>query len=96
MPRQVLIVTTILCLLAGGLGLWLGVERVSLTESDVIAAAAARWSSETGQSDLSTCVAYAGATADVWLEVTCGMEETKRRYAFDRYGALITQGGQDT
>ncbi|MEL7150905.1 MAG: hypothetical protein AAGK71_09235 [Pseudomonadota bacterium] len=93
MPRKVLIVTTILCLLAGGLGLWLGYERVSLTESDVIAAAAARWSSDTGQSDLSTCVAYAGTDANVWLEVTCGMEETKRQYAFDRRGNLITRSG---
>lgn len=95
MPRQVLIVTAILCLLAGGLGLWLGYERISVTESDVIAAAAARWSSETGQSDLSTCVAYAGLTRDVWLEVTCGMEENKRRYAFDRQGDMISSEGPD-
>ena len=96
MPRQVLIVTAILCLLSGGLGLWLGYERISITESDVIAAAAARWSSETGESDLTTCVAYAGLTRDVWLEVTCGMEENKRRYAFDRQGELIEGEGSDT
>ena len=96
MPRKVLIVTAILCLLAGGLGLWLGLKDASLTESDVIAAAAARWSSETGQSDFTTCVAYAGLAREVWLEVTCGMEETKRRYAFDRQGELIAGGGPDT
>lgn len=95
MPRQVLIVTAFLCLLAGGLGLWLGLKDASLTESDVIAAAAARWSSETGERDLSTCVAYAGAGA-IWLEVTCGMEESKRRYAFDRLGNLIEGGGPNT
>ncbi len=94
MPRQVLIVTAILCLLAGGLGLWLGLKDASLTESDVIAAAAARWSSETGIRDLSSCVAVAGA-GEVWLEVTCGMEESKRRYAFDRRGKLIESAGLD-
>ncbi|MEM7752327.1 MAG: hypothetical protein AAF230_02875 [Pseudomonadota bacterium] len=88
--------TTILCLLAGGLGLWLGLKDASLTESDVIAAAAARWSSDTGQSDLSTCVAFAGTNGNVWLEVTCGMEETKRRYAFDRQGKLVEQTRPDT
>ncbi|MEM9427655.1 MAG: hypothetical protein AAGA06_13240 [Pseudomonadota bacterium] len=88
--------TVILCLLAGGLGLWLGLKDASLTESDVIAAAAARWSSETGQSDHTTCVAYAGTNADIWLEVTCGMEETKRRYAFDRNGRLVAQTDSDT
>ena len=96
MPRQVLIVTCILCLIAGGLGLWLGYRNASLSESDVIEAAAARWSSETGQSDLTSCVAYAGTHGDVWLEVTCGMEEDKRTYAFDRRGALIAQAGPDT
>ncbi len=94
MPRQVLIVTAILCLLAGGLGLWLGLKDASLTESDVIAAAAARWSSETGIRDLSSCIAVAG-TGEVWLEVTCGMEESKRRYAFDRRGKLIESAGLD-
>jgi hypothetical protein len=71
-------------------------KDASLTESDVIAAAAARWSSETGISDHATCVAYAGDRGDVWLEVTCGMEESKRRYAFDRRGDLIEKTGPDT
>lgn len=93
MPRQVLIVTMILCLVAGGLGLWLGIKNTSLTESEVITAAAARWSSETGISDLSTCVAWTPPEAEVWLEVTCGMDDTKRRYAFDHLGNLIDQGG---
>ncbi|MEM6385705.1 MAG: hypothetical protein AAF718_05660 [Pseudomonadota bacterium] len=94
MPRQVLIVTAILCLVAGGLGLWLGYRNATLSESDVITAAAARWSSETGIRDLTSCVAIAG-TGEVWLEVTCGMEETKRRYAFDRKGRLLKQAGPD-
>lgn len=96
MPRQVLIVTAILCLLAGGLGLWLGYERISLSESDVIAAAAARWSAETGQTDLTSCVAWARSEGDVWLEVTCGMNEFKRRYLFDDKGNLIDQTGPET
>lgn len=96
MPREVLIVTAILCLLAGGLGLWLGIETSSLTESDVIEAAAARWSSETGIRDLTSCVAWARSEGEVWLEVTCGMEETKRRYVFDRRGNLIEDGGPET
>lgn len=96
MPREVLIVTAILCLLAGGLGLWLGYERISLSESDVIAAAAARWSMETGETDLTSCVAWAGSEGDVWLEVTCGMDEMRRNYVFDRNGQLIERAGPET
>ena len=96
MPRQVLIVTSILCLLSGGLGLWLGYERFSLTESDVIAAAAARWSADTGVSDLSSCIAYARPEGDVWLELTCGMDDLKRRYVFDHGGNLIGSSEADT
>ena len=96
MPRQVLIVTAILCLLAGGLGLRLGVERISLTESDVIAAAAARWSAETGQTDFTSCVAWARPEGDVWLEVTCGMDDLKRRYVFDDWGNLVESMGPET
>lgn len=96
MPRQVLIATAILCLLAGGLGLWLGVERISLSESDVIAAAAARWSAETGQTDLTSCVAWARLEVDVWLEVTCGMNDLKRSYLFDEQGTLVDVAGPAT
>ena len=91
MPRRVLIVTAILCLLAGGLGLWLGIESAALNESDVIEAAAARWSAETGKSDLTSCVAWSHATGDVWLEVTCGMDEQRRRYRFDHEGDPIPE-----
>jgi hypothetical protein len=91
-----LIVTAILCLLAGGLGLWLGYERISLSESDVIAAAAARWSAETGQTDLTSCVAWTRPEGNVWLEVTCGMDDLKRSYLFDETGNPIDVGGPAT
>ncbi len=91
MPPKVLIVTVILCLVAGGLGLWLGMLDAHKSETDIINAAAALWSAETGVTDVTSCLAWAGSDGMVWLEVRCGMNETKRTYRFDHDGRLIRQ-----
>lgn len=91
MPRQVLIVTGVLCLLAGGLGLWLGMLDARKSETDIINSAAALWSAETGVTDVTSCLAWARPDGMVWLEVRCGMDGTKRTYRFDRDGRLIRQ-----
>ncbi len=91
MPSQVLIVTAVLCLLAGGLGLWLGMLDTRRSETDIINAAAALWSAETGVTDVTSCLAWARPDGTVWLEVRCGMEDTERTYRFDWKGRLIRQ-----
>ena len=95
MPRPVLRATLVLCLLAAGLGFWLGAKDLRVTESDVIDAAVALWVSETGDDDVSTCVAYAPPMRDVWLEVRCGMGDTKRVYVFDDDGDLKRNTGPE-
>lgn len=86
MPGHVVQVIVLLCLLAGGLGLYLG-TRPPVTETHVIEAAAALYVEETGGSAFD-CVGVPGR-APVWIEVRCGESEDLRTYLFDRGGALI-------
>ncbi len=96
MPRRVLIVTTILCLLAGGLGLWLGMLDAQRSETDIINSAAALWSEETGHSDVATCLGWMRFEDVSWLEVRCGMGDTERTYIFDEKGRLVRRSGPET
>jgi len=94
--QPVLIVTGLLCLVAALLGLWLGAEQAAISESDVINAAVARWSSETGRTDTSSCIARAPGEENVWLEVRCGMGDDRQIYRFDLRGRLLPQAGPQT
>lgn len=89
MPRQVLIVTAALCLFSGSMGLWLGLSGSGMSESDVIEAAAARWTAETGNTDFTSCVAWPHREGSVWLEVSCGIGDGQKSYRFDRKGELV-------
>lgn len=86
MPGRDVLVIVSLCILAGGLGLFLG-ARPSLTETRVIEAGAAIYAEETGRS-VTECVGVPGREP-VWIEVRCGASEGVRTYLFDRGGALI-------
>ena len=96
LTRHVLIVTAVLCLVAAILGLRLGAEKAAITESDLIDAAVARWMSETGERDVSSCIGRAPDDSDVWLEVRCGMGQSKRIYRFDGKGNLLTEAEPST
>lgn len=61
------------------------------SETDIINAAAALWSAETGVTDVTSCLAWADPEGMFWLEVRCGMNETKRTYRFDGKGRLIRE-----
>lgn len=66
------------------------------SETDIINSAAALWSAETGISDVASCLAWVRPEDVIWLEVRCGMGETKRSYVFDTKGRLIRQSGPET
>ena len=86
--RQVVVVTSVLCLVAAAMGLWMG-RASSVTETDVILAGSARYVSETGGSP-DECVGVPGL-GDVWIEVRCGAAGELRTYAFDDRGQLVPQ-----
>lgn len=89
MPGRVVLVIVSLCVLAGGLGLYLG-SRPPLTETQVIEAGAALYVEETGGS-ATDCAAVPGRDG-VWIEVRCGETGALRTYLFDRSGVLIRRG----
>lgn len=86
MPGRVVSVVVLLCIAAGGLGLYLG-TRPPLTETQVIEAGAAIYAAETGGSE-ADCVGIPAEGA-AWIEVRCGDAGEGHTYVFDRSGALI-------
>ena len=89
MPRSVLITTSVLVVLAGLAGFWLGQRQVDLDTSGIINAVAARHVAEHGGA-LSDCVGWQGQGAVVF-QVTCGA----LTYHVDRFGqvTLAPEGG---
>mgnify|MGYP001820037637 CR=1 FL=1 len=89
MPRSVLITTSVLVILAGLAGFWLGQRQVDLDTSGIINAVAARHIAEHGGA-LSDCVGWQGEGAVVF-RVTCG----ELTYHVDRFGqvTLAPEGG---
>ncbi|MEL6465360.1 MAG: hypothetical protein AAFQ58_10370 [Pseudomonadota bacterium] len=82
MPRQVVITTATLVVLAALGGFWLGQRQVTLDVSGVIAAVADAHVAKHG-GDRSQCVAWPGEEASVFL-VRCGAF----LYAVDRWGRM--------
>ncbi len=85
--RRIVQITIALCLLAAGLGFYAG-QRPS--ESDVIAAGASRYVTETGQPE-TNCVGLPSET--VWIEVHCGEGAERKIYGFTRRGVLVAPEG---
>ncbi|MBV2360548.1 hypothetical protein KUH32_12240 [Thalassococcus sp. CAU 1522] len=83
MPREVVIVTSVLALAAGALGLWLGLAHRPPDEGTVIEAVA-RAHVERHGGALSDCLARVGQ-GEVWLEVTCAGFV----YRVDRQGRIL-------
>ena len=75
-----------LCLVALGLGLFLG-NRALPTETDVINAGAALYVEDTGR-PREECVGLASETA--WIEVRCGDGSVTKTYVFNRRGGRVT------
>ena len=88
MSGRVILVIVSLSVVAGGLGLSLGL-RPPVSESQVIEAGVAIYVAETGGSG-SDCVGVPGRDA-VWIEVRCGETGALETYLFDRDGALMPQ-----
>ncbi|MEO0939616.1 MAG: hypothetical protein AAFY38_15790 [Pseudomonadota bacterium] len=89
MPRYVRRVLFALCLVAGALGLWLGMDRAPLDESAAIVAVVERYVEETGGAQ-TECVARPGE--GVWLEVIC----VQARYTVSRAGVITRVDGPRT
>jgi len=85
MPAQVRRVVLALCAVAAALGLWLGIRREPMDESDAIIAVIDRYVAETGGAK-TECVAVPGD--DVWLRVLCD----RARYEVRRDGTITRQG----
>ena len=82
MPRSVLITTSVLVVLAGLAGFWLGQRQVPLDASGIINAVAARHVAEHG-GDKTACLGWAGDGAAVF-QVRCG----DVTYHVDRFGGI--------
>ncbi|MEO0766982.1 MAG: hypothetical protein AAFY75_13275 [Pseudomonadota bacterium] len=80
MPRSVLITTSVLVVLAGLAGFWLGQRQVTLDASGIINAVAAQHVAEHG-GDTAACLGWAGSGGAVF-EVKCG----DVTYLVDRFG----------
>ena len=76
----------ILAALAAALGLPAGWHVATLTETDIIDAAAARYVRDHGGAP-AECVARPG-TPPVWIEVLCGTPRLRAIYQADRFGFL--------
>lgn len=74
----------------------LGQTKAGKSETDVIEAAVARWAAETGSFETSTCFGWTRFEGEIWMEVSCGKNETKRTYVFDHAGNLIRELGPKT
>jgi len=82
MPRSVLITTSVLVVLAGLAGFWLGQRQVSLDTTGIINAVAARHVAEYG-GDVTNCLGWQGE-GDVVFQVRCG----DVTYSVDRFGGV--------
>ncbi|WP_299725111.1 hypothetical protein [uncultured Tateyamaria sp.] len=82
MPRSVLITTSVLVVLAGMAGFWLGQRQVTLDATGIINAVAARHVAEHGGA-VTDCLGWAGEGAHVF-RVKCG----DVTYHVDRFGAV--------
>mgnify|MGYP001824933723 CR=1 FL=1 len=82
MPRSVLLTTSVLVVLAGLAGFWLGQRHVTLDATGIINAVAAQHVSEHG-GDKAACLGWAGTGGSVF-QVKCG-EVT---YLVDRFGNI--------
>lgn len=82
MPRSVLITTSVLVLLAGVAGFWLGQRHVRLDTSGIINAVAARHVADRGGT-AADCVGWQGTGAAVF-QVRCG----DTTYHVDRFGRV--------
>lgn len=89
MPRSVLITTSVLVLLAGMAGFWLGQRQVDLDVTGIINAVAKAHVAEHG-GDVTACFGWQGSGAVVF-QVRCGA----LTYYVDRFGrvALAQEGG---
>ena len=85
MPLSVLQSVIVLAGLTAIVGLWLGLQRSRITETDVINAYAARYVEETGGA-VSDCAARPGEDARVWMIISCGHAPEITRYFVDRAG----------
>ncbi len=90
MPRSVLITTSILVVLAGLGGFWLGQQRVPIENATGVIEAVAKLHVETQGGVASDCVGWLHDAGDV-LRVRCG----DVRYDVDRMGRITTlpEGG---
>lgn len=89
MPRSVLITTSVLVVLAGLAGFWLGQRQVDLDATGIINAVAARHVAEHGGSE-AECLGWQGEGAVVF-QVKCG----DITYHVDRFGGVTVapEGG---
>lgn len=83
MRRPVVLTLVVLCLVAGGLGLSLGLRVAGVDETALIEEVAADWAA--GGGDVTSCVARPG-TGRIRLVVTCGTGEDALVRGFDRFG----------
>lgn len=88
MPWSVLRVVLGLAVVAAGAGLWLGLHRAPLTETEAIETAVQRYVAETG-GKRTDCVAVPGNDAAVWIVVNCGTAARISRYRIGYDGGLI-------
>ena len=82
MPRSVLITTSVLVIVAGVAGFWLGQRQVNLDATGVINAVAMRHVEEHG-GNVTDCLGWAGEGATVF-QVKCG----DVTYHVDRFGTV--------
>lgn len=89
MPRSVLITTSVLVVLAGIAGFWLGQRQVTLDTTGIINAVAARHVAEHG-GDVTACLGWVGENGSLF-DVKCG----DVTYNVDRFGnvSVAVEGG---
>lgn len=87
MPRSVFLTTSVLVVLAGIAGFWLGQRQVTLDATGIINAVAARHVAEHGGS-VNDCLGWAGEGAEVF-RVKCG----DVTYLVDRFGGVSVLPG---
>lgn len=90
MPRQVIITTAALTVIAGAFGFWLGLRWEPLDETQVISRVIDFHVAQTGGA-ASDCVAIPG-NGEVWLLVQCGAVS----YSVDSLGRLMAPMGPQT
>jgi len=86
--RPITVAVLALCVCAIVLGLTFGQMSAKLSETEVIKAYAAQYVQQTG-GQATDCAARPSPLSEVWMVITCGVEQDQRIYFVDVKGRQL-------